>query len=172
MSNDIIFFTQVGSIVAFIFALFGLYRSLVDQKDSLIELLREQRNVFEKQKDSVIELLREQVKDRDSKVRELEDKKPDVLAKVLSDRIAIFENELNRLKKDKDGDKNKEKIWGTKIELQYALTMNKALLTHGEVGMIEAATNTVRQSAEKNENLDKYYPLFKKWLDGTGGDDI
>jgi hypothetical protein len=41
MSNDVIFATQIG----FIFVVFGLYRLLVSQKDSVIEFLKE-KNAF------------------------------------------------------------------------------------------------------------------------------
>ena len=61
MSNDTIFFTQIVSIVVFILALFGIYRSLVSQKDG------------------VIELLREQLKQKDHKIIELQAQSPDVL---------------------------------------------------------------------------------------------
>jgi hypothetical protein len=42
MSNEIILYTQLASIVAYTASLFGLYKLLVSQKDSTIEPLREQ----------------------------------------------------------------------------------------------------------------------------------
>ncbi len=41
MSNEVIFWTQISSIVAFVLSVFGLYRLLVDQKDATIQLLKE-----------------------------------------------------------------------------------------------------------------------------------
>jgi hypothetical protein len=41
MSNQTIFYTQIGSIVAFISSLFVLYRLLIQQKDATIEVLKE-----------------------------------------------------------------------------------------------------------------------------------
>ena len=41
MTTELIFYTQIVSIVAFIAAVFWLYRLLVTQKDATIEALRE-----------------------------------------------------------------------------------------------------------------------------------
>ena len=41
MSNDILFYTQIVSIVIFIFTLFGLYKILIEAKNAKIELLEE-----------------------------------------------------------------------------------------------------------------------------------
>ena len=82
MSNNVIFFTQLASIVVFILALFGIYRSLVFQKDG------------------VIELLREQLRQQEIKIKELQSQSPDILAKTLSERIEIAVQEIERLKVD------------------------------------------------------------------------
>lgn len=42
MTTDLIFWTQIASILVFVGTLFGLYGVLVSQKDATIELLREQ----------------------------------------------------------------------------------------------------------------------------------
>ena len=97
MSNDVIFFTQIVSIVVFILALFGIYRSLVAQKDG------------------VIELLREQLKAQEKKVKDLESQTPDALASALSERIEISVKEIERLKGA--GDKHKEEIEKKEAEL-------------------------------------------------------
>jgi len=47
MTNEIIFYTQISSIFAFIVAIFGLYRLLVSQKDASIELLKEKNDFSE-----------------------------------------------------------------------------------------------------------------------------
>ncbi len=97
MSNEIIFFTQIASIIVFILALFGIYRSLVSQKDGVIELLREQLN------------------QQAIKMKELAAKSPDVLAKTLAERIEIAVSEIERLKLD--GDKHQQEISKKEIEL-------------------------------------------------------
>lgn len=98
MSNDTIFYTQIASIVVFMLALFGIYRLLVEQKDS------------------VIQLLRERIADRDAKIEELELQTPDALATALSSRIEITLEEIGRLKAD--GDKHKEEVEVKEGELQ------------------------------------------------------
>ena len=107
MSNDIIFYTQISTIVVFILALFGTYRFLVSQKDG------------------VIELLREQIKQHEARIAELQNQSPDILARTLSERIEITTKEIERLKLD--GDKHKEKIEKKEIELDKSVEQMMAL---------------------------------------------
>lgn len=97
MSNDAIFYTQIVSIAVFVLALFGLYRLLVEQKDS------------------VIQLLKERIADKEAKIQELELQTPDALATALSSRIEVTLAEVGRLKAD--GDKHKEEIEAREGEL-------------------------------------------------------
>lgn len=101
MSIETIFITQISSIILFIFALFGLYRLLVSQKDG------------------VIELLREQVNQQKIKIDELSSQSPDVLVKTLSARIEISFKEIERL--NADGGAHKEEIKRKENELQKAM---------------------------------------------------
>jgi len=107
MSNDIIFFTQIASIVLFILTLFGLYRILVSQKDG------------------VIELLREKLKQQEDKISDLQAQSPDVLAKTLSARIEIAVKEIERLKRD--GDKHIEEIEEQEAKLHKSQAQLSAL---------------------------------------------
>ena len=83
MSNQIIFYTQLASIIAFISTLFVLYRVLVSQKDATIELLREQ-----------ILMLKDQLS-------EAKQQSPDEVAKRLSERVKLTTEELTRRHQDK-----------------------------------------------------------------------
>lgn len=83
MSNDLIFYTQIGSIALFIVALFVLYRLLVDQKEATIQLLKEKNEWLQKQLDVAKE------------------SSPDVVMKTLNHRIKILTDEIERLSKDK-----------------------------------------------------------------------
>jgi len=98
MNNEILFYTQLGSIVAYIIIVFFLYRLLVDQKEATIELLKEKNNYLETQ------------------LKDLKEKSPGILEEVLSKRINIFEKELKKL--SKDGVHNKEKIQEKEKELK------------------------------------------------------
>lgn len=107
MNNNIIFFSQLASIVIFILALFGVYKSLVSQKDG------------------VIELLREQLKQQKNKMKELQAQSPDILAKTLSERIEITLKEMERL--TTDGGKHKKEIEETEAELRILSEQRDAL---------------------------------------------
>jgi len=86
MGNETIFWTQIASIVAFVLAIFGLYRLLVDQKEATIQLLKE-----------TVGTLKDQLVEARSAT-------PDILAQSLSSRVKLLESELGRLLLDKDAD--------------------------------------------------------------------
>ena len=88
MSIELIFYTQVASIIGFIVALFVLYRVLVSQKDATIQLLKEK------------------VAFTENKLSHAESQKPDALAKSLSDRVDNLNNEIGRLSNDKANNQN------------------------------------------------------------------
>ena len=79
---ETVFAVQVGSLIAFVVALFVLYRVLVHQKDATIELLREN------------------VAFLNDRLALAESQSPDVLAQALSDRVKTLEDELRRLGND------------------------------------------------------------------------
>jgi len=134
MDNEIIFFTQLASIIIFVLALFGIYNTLVSQKDG------------------VIELLREQLKLQDNKIKELEAQSPDVLAKTLSERIEIATKEVERLKLD--GDKHKGEIEQKENELSKSKEQLSALA--------ELITDTDLVCPHCNAPLSQrgYYPIY------------
>ena len=98
MSNDVIFWTQIASIVAFVFSIFGLYRLLVDQKDATIQLLKE-----------TVGTLKDQLS-------EARNSTPDILAQSLSGRVKSLEGELERLSQDKNA--NQELVHTKEEELR------------------------------------------------------
>ncbi|MPT02459.1 MAG: hypothetical protein E2581_28885 [Pseudomonas sp.] len=84
MPTEVIFYTQVASIISFITALFVLYRVLVQQKDA------------------VIQLLKERIAEKDEQITILKAQTPDALAAALADRIKIAQDEIARLRNDGD----------------------------------------------------------------------
>ncbi|KAA0888024.1 coiled-coil domain-containing protein [Oryzomonas rubra] len=90
MSTDIIFYTQLASIITFLVALFVPYKILIAQKDASIELLKQE-----------IETMKRKLNDAESQ-------SPDVLVTALSTRVGIAKEEIERLKQD--GDAHKVKI--------------------------------------------------------------
>lgn len=100
MNNVVIFWTQIASIVVFVFSVFALYRLLVDQKDATIQLLKETNSAL---KDQLVEA-------RNST--------PDVLAQSLSQRVKLLEGELERLAEDKNV--NHDLVQKKEVELKFA----------------------------------------------------
>lgn len=84
MNIELIVFTQVASIIGYISALFIIYRVLVKQKDSTIELLKE--------KNSFLEL----------RLAEAKSQTPDQLVENISKRVKLLNEELERLNQDKE----------------------------------------------------------------------
>ncbi|SRR6266404_3475703 len=107
ISNEIIFWTQVGSIIAFIVALFVLYRLLVDQKDATIQLQKEN-----------ISYLKDQLGDAKAQ-------SPDLLAQSLTNRVNLLEGELSRLEQDKTA--TQDQISAKEAELTATRTKAEAL---------------------------------------------
>lgn len=104
MSNEIIFYTQLASIVSFIVVVFGLYRLLVSQKDATIESLRERLSL---QKDrSAVE-------------------SADELVGALGNRVSLLTDELRRLRTDKET--NSALIKEKEAELSDATDMYQRL---------------------------------------------
>ena len=97
MSTDTVFYTQIATLVVFVLALFGIYRLLVEQKDS------------------VIQLLKERLADKEAKIQELEAQTPDALVTALSSRIDITLKEIGRLKSD--GETHRDEIAVKEFEL-------------------------------------------------------
>src|SRR5260370_32056473 len=112
MSNQIIFYTQIGSVVAFISSLFILYRLLVQQKDATIEVLKE-KNTWLQDRLETAKL-----------------NSPDVLADRLSRRISILSEELKQLSEDHDANQSaiqekEAELAATKIEVADLKTQIK-----------------------------------------------
>jgi F0F1-type ATP synthase membrane subunit b/b' len=79
ITTETLFFTQIASLVAFVGALFFLYRVLVEQKEATIQTQKEN-----------ITYLKDQLTDARSR-------SPDVLAQNLAGRIKLFEQELEQM---------------------------------------------------------------------------
>ena len=100
MTIDAVFWTQIGSILGFIGALFILYRLLAEQKDATIQLLKESVSTL---------------KDQLAEARRVT---PDILAQTLSSRVKLLETELEQLAKTHGS--TKEAVELKEKELQTA----------------------------------------------------
>lgn len=101
MENDTLFFVQLGSILAYIGMYIAgfvyIYKVLIKQKDSIIEL-----------KDSHIEFLKEQNKS-------LKENTPDILMEKFKKRLEYFKLELENADKEKQEIINKKETEIKKI---------------------------------------------------------
>lgn len=97
MTIETLFYTQIASVIAYVFAAFWLYRTLVAQKDSVIELLKYRNEILEK------------------RISELEVQTPDSLVESLSKRVAIAKGEIEAL--NQDGEKHRSEIESKEKEL-------------------------------------------------------
>lgn len=100
MSNEILLFTQIASLVVFLLSLFSVYRTLAAQKDATIQAQKEQ-----------IDLLKLQLQQALAQT-------PDVAVDVLSKRVKNISEELGRLHKDNEA--SVEKIRAKEQELVVA----------------------------------------------------
>lgn len=100
MTIEIIFWTQIASIVGFVVASFILYRLLVEQKDATIQVQKEN-----------IAYLKDQL-------TEAKAQSPDVLAQRLASRVKLFEEEVKRLEQDKSS--TQEQVNAKEVELNRA----------------------------------------------------
>ena len=88
MTTDLISWTPIAGIVAFLVALFGVYRVLVSQKDATIETLREKNQFLSDQ------------------VQQMKDKSPDALFESVLRRYEAAEAEIKRRDVD-DAERNR-----------------------------------------------------------------
>ena len=102
-----LFWTQLGSILAVVAALFVLYRLLVEQKEATIQLQKEN-----------IAFLKDRLADAKAQ-------SPDVLAQSLSSRVRLLEDELKRLEADKTS--TSEQVKSKEGELAAARSEAEAL---------------------------------------------
>lgn len=116
MTLETIFYTQITSVIAFIFVVFGVYRLLVQQKDATIEQLKERLAYLE------------------TKVKDFEKQSPDVMVESLHRRVEIAKAEILRLKDE--GEEYKGQVTGKEEELhglKFKLEKLAALLADSDL---------------------------------------
>lgn len=116
MTLQTIFYTQITSIIAFIFVVFAVYRLLVQQKDATIEQLKERLTYL------------------DTKIKDFEKQSPDVMVESLSRRVEIARAEISRLKDE--GEEYKGQVAGKEEELhtlKFKLDNLAALLADSDL---------------------------------------
>lgn len=109
MTNEVIPYIQIGSILTFVFVIFRIYRLLVEQRDATIQSLKQR------------------IDDQTEAIRLLELKTPDALAKSLSERVERQLAEIERLRLDSTV--NKEEILQKEAEIRDVQVKMSSLAT-------------------------------------------
>jgi len=105
MGNEVIFWTQVGSIIVYVATLFTVYRILVAAKDAAIQ-----------EKDATIENLK-------TRLEEAKGKTSDILVTQLRERTAALTEEIEKLRSDRSKDKGKLAELETEKNILYTLIL-------------------------------------------------
>jgi hypothetical protein len=123
---ELIFYTQVASIIGSLLAIFTFYRLLVSQKDSVIELLKQRIKLLEKD------------------FKRLDTQPPDVILNSLDRQVDIAKSEIIRL--HKAGEEHKGQIaekeaalkgLGNRLlKLTDLLAKNELLCSHCQAPLI------------------------------------
>jgi hypothetical protein len=79
VTNEVIFYTQIATLVGFVFTVFGLYRLLVSAKDATIESVRQQLAAS------------------NAKIEELEKRSPSVLVETYARQLELAENMVKKV---------------------------------------------------------------------------
>jgi hypothetical protein len=149
MNNQLIFYTQIGSILLYLVSLFVLYRLLVEQKEATIQLLKEKADWLQKQLDIA------------------KQESPDVILKKLEDRIHIYSNEIARLSKDKES--NEALIKEKSENLEQTETMMKVTRDYVSNlnGYIEILRWQIKDKEAPSETITVTEPI---WFEGMEGE--
>jgi predicted phage tail protein len=119
MTNEYIFWTQIGSLLGYIGMAFYLYKVLIAQKDATISHLIEVAKSNDKLAKDKFEFMEMQYKEKvaelEKKVDEMKNLAPDIVAESLSKRNEIIKQELKELQKDQE--KNAQIIISKTTEL-------------------------------------------------------
>jgi murein L,D-transpeptidase YcbB/YkuD len=119
MTNDVIFWTQIASILGYVVTAFTLYRLLVDKKDATIQLLKEKAEFIDKQAKEKTEFLEKQCNEKvcmlEKQIDQMKGQSPDIIAETLTKRNEILKQELKELLKDQE--KNSQIIASKELEL-------------------------------------------------------
>ncbi|MEZ8474947.1 hypothetical protein AB6C60_13730 [Vibrio cyclitrophicus] len=147
MSIEVIFYTQLASVVAFILTLFVLYKVLVNAKDATIETLKQQISFLE------------------TKNRDLAETSPDVLLQRLEQRATRLESELKEAESEKlplsdEIDELKKKL----SESNNSNTAERNRLIEQLVATSQHAATVNAQKANLEQQLREVHGPYDQFL--------
>jgi len=133
MTIELVFYTQIGSVIAFIVAIFVLYRVLVQSKDGTIENLKVQITFLE------------------TKVKDLSETSPDILLQRYEKRTALLTDELEKAELEKAPLKDQiEKLQNELVEAGTKTQSEKQAI----VSQLIAATTNAAALQERHQQLE------------------
>ena len=150
MTIEAIFYTQIGSVIAFLLTLFVLYRVLVNSKDATIETLRQQIGFLE------------------ARVKSLAEKAPDVLLQRFEKRNALLEKELEAAEKEKEPlaaeiEELKRKIVMPELQAQKQALLDQLVAVTQHVALLDMERT---QLALRLSDAEAPYRQFLEYANG------
>jgi chaperonin cofactor prefoldin len=135
---EAVFYTQIGSILAFVVSLFILYRLLVSSKDATIEILKQQVGFLE------------------AKIKALAEQGPDVLLQRVEKRASLLEKELEAAEKEKEPltaeiEELKKKIAAPESQAQLQALVNQLVAVSQHVALLNAERQQLVQHLRELE---------------------
>ncbi len=150
MTIETVFYTQVGSILAFLVSLFVLYRLLVSSKDATIETLKEQINFLK------------------TRIETLTEQSPDVLLQRIKERATLLEEELKASEKEKEPltaeiEELKRKIATPESPGQQQALVNQLVAVSQHVAFLNAERHNL---AQRLREVEEPYLQFLHYANG------
>ncbi|MBX9268064.1 hypothetical protein [Chromobacterium violaceum] len=150
MTIETVFYTQIGSILAFLLTLFVLYRLLVSSKDATIETLRQQVSFLE------------------TKVKASAEAAPDILVQRFEKRTALLERELEAAEQEKEPltaeiDELKRKIAAPESQAQQQALVNQLVAVSQHVALLNAER---QQLSLRLSEAEEPYRQFLQFANG------
>lgn len=152
MSIDIeaVFYTQLGSIFAFIVSLFVLYRLVVSSKDATIEMLKQQ------------------VGFQEARVKAYAETAPDILLQRIEKRAATLEKELETAEGEKEPlikeiEELQKKIAAPESQAQLQALVKKLVAASLHVALLDAERE---QLASRFREAEDHYRQFLSYGNG------
>jgi hypothetical protein len=147
---EAVFYTQLGSIAAFLVSLFVLYRLLVISKDATIETLKQQVIFLE------------------TKIKASSEASPDVLLQRFEKRAALLEKELEAAEKEKEPliaeiEELKQKIAAPESQAQQQALVNQLVAVSQHVALLDVER---QQLAFRLKEVEEPYRQFLHHANG------
>jgi len=142
VSIEAVFYTQIGSIIAFLATLFVLYRLLITSKDATIETLKQQISFLE------------------TKVKALTEAAPDVLLQRHEKRAFLFEKELEAAEKEKEPLLTEIEELRRKLATRDSKVQERVLINQVVAGRVDLE-NRLRQALQREEFVLYYQPKIE-----------